>query len=232
MKITMICSLAASLVLLGCSNPADNVPAAAVSSETNTTATAAEPGATEKVYAASPGSGSVEFLGSKVTGSHKGGFRNFAGEFRVANGQLIPNGSKVVIDMNSTWSDSDRLTGHLKNQDFFDVPRFPTSTFVSTAIESRETNSLVTGNLTLHGVTKQISFPAQIQVSDEAVSINANFVLNRFDFDIKYAGKADDLIRKEVVLKLNMKATPGKADFQSIETPAKTVSAPASGTSG
>jgi len=43
--------------------------------------------------------------------------------------------------------------------------------------------------------------------------MNAQFVLNRFDFEIKYPGKANDLIRKEVVLRLNVKATPGKANL-------------------
>lgn len=226
MKLTTIASTCSLALLFGCSNPADNVPAASVSSDTNATAAAESPASSERVYTASPKSGTVEFLGSKVTGSHKGGFRNFVGEFRVNDGQLAAAGNKVVIDMNSTWSDSDRLTGHLKSPDFFNVAQFPTAIFVSTGVEKRETNSVVTGNLTLHGVTKQISFPAQIQISDEAVAVNANFVLNRFDFDIKYPGKVNDLIRKEVVLKLNVKATPGKAEFQAIETPAKTVAAP------
>jgi polyisoprenoid-binding protein YceI len=72
---------------------------------------------------------------------------------------------------------------------------------------------MVSGNLTLHGVTKQISFPAQIQVSDQAVEVDAQFVLNRFDFEIKYPGKANDLIRKEVVMQFKIKAAPGKATF-------------------
>ena len=44
---------------------------------------------------------------------------------------------------------------------------------------------------------------------------------DRFDFDIKYPGKADDLIRKEVVLKLNIATTPGRADFASLEKAAQ-----------
>ena len=69
---------------------------------------------------------------------------------------------------------------------------------------------MITGNLTLHGVTKQIQFPAEVHVADDAVNLSAEFAINRFDFDVKYPGKANDLIRKEVVLKLNVKA-PKKA---------------------
>jgi len=202
--------LAALLSLLGCGNPADNVPKAAVSSETNVEESAAS-ASSERVFALSPSTGTIGFIGSKVTGSHRGGFTNFTGELRVADGQLAGAGNKIVIDMNSTWSDNGKLTAHLKNPDFFNVPQFPAATFVSTAVEKKTTNFMVTGNLTLHGVTKQISFPAQIQVSDQAVEINSQFVLNRFDFEIKYSGRANDLVRKEVVMQLKLKATPGKA---------------------
>ena len=152
-----------------------------------------------------------------MTGSHNGGFKSFTGEFSVVNGKLSGTGNRVVIDVNSIWTDTDRMTGHLKSPDFFNAAQFPTATFVSTAIEPNATNSTITGNLTLHGVTKQISFPASTDVSESAVSVKAQFVLNRFDFDIKYPGRANDLIRKEVVLRLDVKAEPGKADFQAVE---------------
>ena len=153
------------------------------------------------------------FIGSKVTGSHNGGFKKLSGEFRVANGKVADTGNKVAIDTTSIWTDTDRLTGHLKSPDFFDVARFPTATFETTSIKQDGTNSMVAGNLTLHGVTKQISFPANIQVSENSVEVTADFFINRFDFEIKYAGKTDDLIRKEVVLKLKVKAIPGRATF-------------------
>jgi polyisoprenoid-binding protein YceI len=147
-------------------------------------------------------------VGSKVTGSHTGGFNKFTGELRVANGKLSPSGNKVVIDTTSLFSENDRLTGHLKSPDFFNVAQMPTAIFETTAITAQATNSLVTGNLTLHGVTKQISFPADIKVSEAAVEVGAEFFINRFDFNIQYPGKANDLIRKEVVLKLKVKASP------------------------
>ena len=194
------------LLLWGCSNPADNVPAAKVSS-TNTTETAAvpTPGAT-RAYAVTPDSSTIDFLGSKVTGSHKGGFKKFDGEMAVVDGRLANSGNKVTIEMTSIWTDTDRLTGHLKTPDFFNVAQIPTAIFETTSVADQGTNTLVTGNLTLHGVTKQIQFPAEVHVADDAVILNAEFAINRFDFDIKFAGKSDDLIRKEVVLKLNVKA--------------------------
>jgi polyisoprenoid-binding protein YceI len=67
----------------------------------------------------------------------------------------------------------------------------------------------VTGNLDLHGVTKSISFPADVEVSDEEVTLKAEFAINRRDFNINFAGMPNDLIRDNVVLRLDVKATPG-----------------------
>ena len=167
-----------------------------------------------------PENSSIGFIGSKVIGSHNGGFKKFAGELHVANGKLADAGNKVVIETASLYADNDRLTGHLKSGDFFNVAAIPTSTFETTSISRDATNSTVSGNLTLHGITKQISFPATIQVSENSVELTADFFINRFDFEMKYPGKADDLIRKEIVLKLKVKASPGNADFQSIGKPA------------
>jgi polyisoprenoid-binding protein YceI len=220
---TLLALLVPVIGLIGCAkNPADNVPKADVSSTTNAPSAAGGEG---KTFAFTPGPSTIGFVGSKVTGSHNGGFRKFAGELRVVNGKVADTGNKVVIDTTSLWADNDRLTGHLKSPDFFNVAQYPTAVFQTTSIVPNATNSTVAGDLTLHGITKHISFPATINVSDSSADVTAQFVLNRFDFEMKYPGKADDLIRKEVVLKLNIKATPGKADFQSVGQPPQTASA-------
>lgn len=196
----------AVLLLAGCSeNPADKSTAAQVS-EPAKTATAAKPDAAARVFEFTPES-SIGFVGSKVTGKHEGGFRKFTGGFKVAGDGISGSGHKVVIDMTSTWSDNDRLTGHLKNADFFDVEKFPESVFEVTAAEkSADGKTKFTGNLTLHGVTKQISFPGDFAVQGNTATLKAEFFIKRIDFGIQYKGKADDLIREEVVIKLDLKA--------------------------
>jgi polyisoprenoid-binding protein YceI len=204
------------IILLGCSNPADNVPAAKTTSETNAPADTpgtASQGEEGRTYVFGPETSSIGFIGSKVTGSHQGGFKKFTGQLRAAKGRLTESGNKVIIETTSLWSDNEKLTGHLKSPDFFDAAQFPTATFVTTSITQQDTNSTVVGNFTLHGITKQIAFPAKIQVGDDQVELAAQFFINRFDFGMKYLGKADDLIRKEVVLKINVKAAPGKASW-------------------
>ena len=200
--------------MAGCGNPADKVPKADVSSNTNgsTAESAVSPtGGATRVYAFGPENSSIEFVGSKVTGKHNGGFKKFSGQLKADGDKLASTGNKVEIDTTSLWADNEKLTGHLKSPDFFNVAQFPTATFETTEIKPNGTNSTVTGNLTLHGITKQISFPATIKVSPESVDTDAEFSINRMDFDIKFAGMPNDLIRKDVKLKLKVKAVPAKA---------------------
>jgi polyisoprenoid-binding protein YceI len=197
----------AVLITAGCSDPANQVPKTQASDAKEAAPQKAEAGkAKEYVIRAES---TIGFVGSKVTGKHDGGFKKFSGKISAADGKIVGT-PEVKIDMNSTWSDNDRLTGHLKSPDFFDAQKFPTTTFVVTSIEPAADQHKVTGNLTLHGVTKSISFPAKIQITDEAVSIDAEFAINRKDFNINYPGKPNDLIRDNVVLKLAIKATPGE----------------------
>jgi len=56
----------------------------------------------------------------------------------------------------------------------------------------------------LHGVKKAISFPASIQIAPDKVSVHAEFAINRKDWGLVYPGKADDLIKDGVVIRLSL----------------------------
>ena len=177
-------------VMTGCSDPADKVQKTAASEPKKTDAAPAAAGKEYTIRAASK----VNFVGSKVTRSHNGGFTNFAGKFQVANGK-ITGSPEIKISTKSLWADDKRLEGHLKTKDFFDVGTYPVSTFTVTSIEPGGAQQKITGNLDLHGVTKSISFPANVTISDDTVAVKADFAINRRDFNINYAGMANDLIR-------------------------------------
>jgi len=81
-------------------------------------------------------SGTIGFVGSKVTGSHNGGFKLFKGTFEVVPANLESSKITAEIDTTSIFTDNDGLTNHLKSPEFFDVAKFPTSNFVSTGIEA------------------------------------------------------------------------------------------------
>lgn len=206
MKIDILTLPAAllALTLASCENPADKTSDAAVKDAVEKTTDSAA--GTKYVF--TPDS-KIEFTGSKVTGKHDGGFKTFTGHFTVKDGKPVGNDHKVVIDMASTWSDAEKLTEHLKAPDFFDVANHPQTTFDVTAITPGENGAYtVAGNFTLRGVTKNISFPATVTESTDQVTIKAEFDIKRKDFGIEYAGKADDLIRDEVVIRLDLTAKP------------------------
>jgi polyisoprenoid-binding protein YceI len=197
------------LLLVACSNPAAD-KTKAVTGEASS-ATPQSPASGEK-YAINPQNSKIEFVASKVTGSHHGAFEDFSGVIDYA-GQPEKSRVSVTINMASVKTDTDQLTQHLKTADFFDVAKFAQSTFTSSEIKSggdKGASQTITGNFQLHGVTKSISFPATISVTPEAINVESTFSINRKDFGINYAGAVDNLIRDEVVMSLHLKAQKGK----------------------
>lgn len=190
----------------GCANPAANKPKATVENaapESNSTKPA---GADTLVI--SPENSKVEFIAAKVTRSHNGSFKQFTGAIDLVKDSV--EGSRVTIDIvtASVVTDEDALTKHLQTPDFFDVAKYPKATFTSTKIEPSTTSGAthnVIGNFELHGIKKSITYPATITVAPDSVSVNAEFAINRKDFGLLYPGKADDLIRDGVVIKLTLK---------------------------
>ena len=195
----------AAVLFASCENPADQTTSATVGDAIEVAEGSTAAGVK---YVLSPSS-EINFVGSKVTGSHEGGFKSFTGSFTVADGQLVGSDHHVIIDMNSVWSDNEKLTAHLKNEDFFHVEKHPESKFQLTSVkESGEGQYEVSGNLTLTGTTKNITFPATATLEEGKAKVHAKFDINRKDFGIAYAGMADDLIRDEVVVELKLEAQP------------------------
>jgi len=198
--------LSALCLVAGCGNPATN-KSQAVTGEAQHAPSAQPAGA--QTYVITPENSKIEFVGSKVTGSHNGSFQKFAGEVHYT-GDVNASHVTITIQTDSLNTDTPDLTKHLKTADFFDVAKYPEAKFDSTAIKAggdKGASHTVTGNLTLHGVTKSISFPATIAAAADAVTVDSTFAINRKDFGINFAGATDNLIRDDVVLTLKIRAT-------------------------
>lgn len=211
-----------AVFLTACEDPAANKPKAtttnsmtnsavnAPTSNANSTTPTTKVDAKGTALALTAENSKVEFTGSKVTGKHDGGFKAFTGTIDLVNAKAEESSVTVDIETKSVYSDSEGLTTHLKSADFFDVEKFPKANFTSTKIVADTAkgagNYTVTGDLDLHGQKKSITFPAKISISDAEVAVEAEFSINRKDFGIVYAGKTDDLIRDDVVIKLNLKS--------------------------
>jgi polyisoprenoid-binding protein YceI len=189
-------------------------PEAAASPKPAAAAPAAKAAASKRASMAL--SGTVGFVGSKVTGSHSGVFKTWSGA--VEMGDTIESATlSFSADVASAFTDpdnrsawSEKLDGHLKSPDFFDAAKFPKATFVSTAIakatKGPATHS-VTGDLTMRGVTRSVTFPANVTMKGKRIAAKAEFTIQRSQWGINFKGKADDLIRDGVVLKMDVQGT-------------------------
>lgn len=214
----MLTLLFIALAGVACKSEIDNKPAAVVAEEGETAEAneeaeeaeeakegAAKDGETKEV-AINTEKSSIEWVGAKVTGDHTGGFKKWDGK-----ATLSPTGElqkvSFEVDTRSVFSDNDKLTGHLMSEDFFEVEKFPKASFESTGIKPLEGDGgthTITGKMTIRENTKTISFPATVKSTDDAVTASSEFTLKRFDFGIEYKGKPDDLIKEEVLMKINL----------------------------
>ena len=168
--------------------------------------------------------------------THKGGLAPRWGKLSINSGELTVadgevNAGDFVIDMKSLKVDESSVTeadkkaadleNHLKNEDFFDVDKHPTATFVITQVAELDASSvkdpiaganrLVSGNLTLLDSTLNISFPAKIDVQNEKIAVEATFTVNRVDWGLKFGTSELDPaewgISKDIEVGVKLQAT-------------------------
>jgi polyisoprenoid-binding protein YceI len=160
-------------------------------------------------YALDTDASVVTWIGSKVSMKHNGTIKVKNGTFTAKGGQVTSG--KFVIDMptivnndqEGTWKA--KLEGHLKSPDFFDVEKYPEATFEIASVTKSEKSYEVRGNLTIKGISKGISFPADIAFEGETpVSAKGIVTINRQNWGIVYPGMADDLIADNVQFELNL----------------------------
>lgn len=164
-----------------------------------------------------------------VGDAHNGTLQVSEGSFQVEGENLV--GGEFTIDMNSIKSldlaenqeYAAKLEGHLKSPDFFAVDSFPSANFVITGAElasAEDTTGAthyVTGNLTLRGISKSITIPAEVNVNDTEVSFaTPEFVIDRSQWNVKFRSTSftefadlakDKVIDNNMKLQISLKAT-------------------------
>lgn len=171
----------------------------------------------------------LEWIGTKLSTYHNGTVNIKSGDLQLKDGVLA--GGKFVIDMPTLVSVKDdattngKLTGHLQSPDFFDVATYPEATFEITGVKPftgttatggdqseiseytvADPNFLVSGNLKIKDVTKNIEFPAKITVNNSGVEAVAKFNIDRKLWNITYPGMPDDLIQDMIWFGISLKA--------------------------
>lgn len=131
----------------------------------------------------------VRHLVSRTSGR----FTKFEGTIQLDEKHIANSSVNVSIDVASINTDNASRDGHLKSPDFFDAAKFPTITFKSTSVKEVSKGQLqVTGDFTLHGVTKRITLPITSlggmasPFKDFRAGFEGSLKLNRQEFGVKW----------------------------------------------
>ena len=158
----------------------------------------------------------VRHFVSKVGGR----FGDYEGTVNIDRAKPEASSVEITIKTDSINTDNAQRDGHLKSPDFFDAAKFPTITFKSTKIVAKGNNAYdVTGDFTLHGVTKSIVVPVSFLgfIKDPRGGEKAGFegttTINRKDYGIIWNQNLDAggaVLGDDVTVDLNFEANKKK----------------------
>ncbi len=145
----------------------------------------------------------------------KGEFSGLSGVLRLNEKDATHSSVEASIDVSTVNTRDPQRDGHLKSADFFDVEKFPAMTFKSTAIKATGDGELaVSGNLTLHGVSKAVTFavegpsaPAKDPWGHLRIGLSATAKINRKDFGLTWNTALESggvLVGEEVTITLDV----------------------------
>lgn len=163
---------------------------------------------------------SLKWNAKKVTGEH-------SGTIGLSNGSIMVDGTSLKggsfeADMNTMICTditdagyNAKLMGHLKSDDFFSVEKHNKAAFKITKVTpgTGAGNFNVTGDMTIKGITKPITFPATVKMEGGLVVAKAMITIDRTAFDIKYNSKkffdaiGDKMIYDDFTLDLTLTAS-------------------------
>lgn len=162
---------------------------------------------------------SIKWTAYKVTGKHFGKISLKSGSLEVSGKKLSKASFEAdmttltVEDISGEWAD--KLKGHLMSDDFFSVEKHKTAKFVSTKIVSngKPNGFSITGDLTIKGITKPITFDATTKIEGGKVVGTSAIKVDRTNYDIKYGsgkffqGLGDKAIYDEFDLEVSLVAS-------------------------
>jgi polyisoprenoid-binding protein YceI len=156
-----------------------------------------------QVWKSDPNHSTVMYSIRHVLTPMIGVFKNFEVEMKFDPAKPLESTVNATLDASSVMMGPDKLGDHLRTADFFDVEKYPQWTFKSTSIvvdkkakSKTKTKYIAHGDLTVHGVTKQVAIPFEFLGAKETQWANiagfaAEFTINRLDYGIG-KGEPDD----------------------------------------
>ena len=158
-------------------------------------------------YPLGPSHGNVFFKATSRLVDADGTFHRFAGEVRVDPKALEQAVVSLAIDAASVDTGILRRDDHLRSEDFFHVTRFPQITFASRRVAPADGKVLVTGDLTLHGVSREVTVPVELELSAGALRARGEFTIRMSDYGMTYRSWFNPL-RDEVRILFDLRGVP------------------------
>ena len=163
---------------------------------------------------------SVGFQVRHIFTNVSGRFTDYAGTIQVDRAK--PENSSVEFTIQATSIDTSepKRDGHLRTADFFDVANYPTITFKSTSVKPNGKDSyLVTGDFTMHGVTKPITLPVAVlgegkdPMGNEKMGLETAITLSRKEYGLNWNRALETggvLVGDEVKVQISIEANKAK----------------------
>ena len=157
---------------------------------------------------------SVEFSIRHIVSRTTGRFTDFSGT--VVYDQNKPEQSKVevIIQAGSINTDNEKRDNHLRSPDFLDAKSYPVMTFKSTKVEKQGEKFVVTGDFTMHGVTRRVVLPVEVlglgthpMRKIPVAGFSAETAIKRSDYGVNSWADVAGVLGDEVRISLNIEAT-------------------------
>ncbi|HLI44844.1 MAG TPA: YceI family protein [Acidimicrobiales bacterium] len=152
----------------------------------------------------------------------RGQFTSFEGTIHADAEEPSRSSVSVTIDVASVDTGNEMRDNHLRTNDFFDIEHYPTITFTSTAIrQTAPTTFEVTGDLTIRGVTRSVTFELELTgavkdpFGNDRIGFEGSLVVNRKDFGVNWNAPLEAggvLVSEKVTLELDVAAIRAKAE--------------------
>lgn len=148
------------------------------------------------------------WFGEKVTGQHTGTINLQSGWINWKNNKIVSGEFNIDMASIKEAEGNKQLQGHLKSDDFFGVEKFPLAKLVITGSTSFDKGTgVVSGTLTIKGITNPIEFKSAMQKTDDGIWFFANIVVDRTKYNIRYGSGSffDNLGDKTIYDEFNLK---------------------------
>ena len=152
-----------------------------------------------------------------VISNTKGQFKEFTGVIILDEKDISKSSVNVTIKTASISTANERRDNHLKSADFLDVEKHPEITFKSKSVMKTDDGYRMVGNLTIHGVTKEVTIPftlvGPVEAMGTRIGLEASLTIKRLDYGVSWSKTLDNgglVVSNEVKITLEVEAIKAK----------------------